>query len=66
MKITRRSPHTGTASTMDLPITEGQIRAWQGGELIQDVMPTLSPDEREFLKTGYTPADWQEIFGGDS
>jgi len=26
-------------------------------------MPDLTPDEREFLMTGYTPADWIQIFG---
>jgi hypothetical protein len=30
--------------------------------LIQDALPFLSPDEREFLMTGITPAQWQAMF----
>ena len=32
-------------------------------ELIQDVMPDLSPDQREFLMTGMTPLEWTNMFG---
>jgi len=45
---------------MDLDITEVQLVAWRQGALIQDVMPHLSADEREFLITGITPAEWDE------
>ena len=27
--------------------------------LIQDIFPNLNEDEREFIMTGYTPADWR-------
>ena len=30
---------------------------------IQDAMPNLTPDEREFIKTGITPKEWDEMFG---
>ena len=30
--------------------------------LIQNALPTLSDDQREFLMTGFTPAEWDEIF----
>jgi len=33
------------------------------GELIQDVFPHLTPDEREFIQTGITPEDWNEMVG---
>ena len=29
-------------------------------KLIQDVFPELSPDEREFMISGWTPAEWEE------
>ena len=63
MTITKTSPLTGNINTMDIDESEEQLAAWQGGVLIQRAMPNLTPDEREFLMTGYTPEDWEEIFG---
>jgi hypothetical protein len=63
MTITKTSPLTGNINTMDMDVSEEQIAAWQGGVVIQRAMPNLTPDEREFLMTGYTPEDWKEIFG---
>lgn len=48
---------------MDLDVTEEQLIRWKGGQLIQNVFPHLSPDEREFLMTGITPQEWEETFG---
>ena len=39
--------------------------AWDAGEPIQDAFPTLSADEREFIKTGITPQEWDAMFGED-
>ncbi len=39
--------------------------AWDAGELLQDAFPTLSADEREFIKTGITPQEWDAMFGED-
>ncbi len=63
MLIKKKSGLTGNTSTMDIAVTAVQIAAWQGGELIQNAMPNLSPDEREFLMTGITPAEWASVFG---
>lgn len=62
MKITRTSNYSGVTRTLDLPVTQEQLDAWEAGALIQNVMPTLSPDDREFLKTGITAAEWDEMF----
>ena len=62
MKITRTSGFTGIERTMDLPITEEQLEAWHNGQLIQNVMPHLSPDQREFLMTGVTAEEWDKAF----
>ena len=62
MKITRRSPLTGQINTMDLPITEEQYNEWQSGIFIQDAMPHLTADEREFLISGCTKEDWDKLF----
>lgn len=63
MKITRISPFTGKEHTFDLNVTAEQIFRWQKGELIQNAMPQLTPDEREFIKTGITPDEWNDAFG---
>ena len=47
---------------MEIDVSDKQIALWMEGGLIQEVMPNLSPDEREFLMTGITPAEWNEMF----
>tara|TARA_R110000772_G_scaffold266171_1_gene388286 strand:+ start:4803 stop:4997 length:195 start_codon:yes stop_codon:yes gene_type:complete len=61
MKITRKSPFTGESTTMDIRVTQEQIDDWKSGTLIQNAMPNLTPDEREFIKTGLTSDDWNSI-----
>ena len=63
MLITRKSLISGNTNTMSLPITEEQYNAWEQGTLVQDAMPHLSPDEREFVMSGITPTEWAETFG---
>ena len=63
MLITRKSLISGNINTMSLPITEEQYTAWEQGTLVQDAMPHLTPDEREFVMTGITPEEWAETFG---
>jgi len=63
MKITKRSPRTGEDNTMDLPVTPQELAAWQKGPgLIQNMLPQLTSEQREFLLTGYTPEDWNILF----
>ncbi len=66
MFLSKVSPITGELTTMDLPVTPEQIEAWQEGALIQDVMPHLSKAEREFLISGVTPEEWQQVFGDEA
>ena len=63
MLIEKESPFSGNKNVMDIAVTEEQIASWQGGELIQNAMPNLSADEREFIKTGITPEEWENVFG---
>jgi hypothetical protein len=37
---------------------------WKAGELIQNVFPDLSIEEREFMISGYTPPEFDLIFSG--
>jgi hypothetical protein len=64
MKITRKSPLTGITRTKEIDVTIDQILAWEEGELIQNAMPQLSADDREFVKTGITGEEWDQLFGG--
>ena len=61
--IERESPLSGNVNRMSIQVTEAQIAAWKGGELIQNAMPNVSADEREFIKTGITPEEWENTFG---
>ena len=64
MLISRKSPLTGLISTLDLPVTPEQILELGSPKrrLIQDIVPGLSPAQREFLLTGYTEDDWETLF----
>ena len=61
MIIAKRSGLTGIVSSMDIAVSEEQLQAWEAGELIQNVMPDLTPVEREFIMTGITAAEWEEM-----
>ena len=63
MIITRKSPLSGKTNQMNIDVTAGQIARWELGELIQNAMSNLSADEREFIKTGITPEEWDTAFG---
>ncbi len=62
MLIQRRSLISGLIRTLDLPVTEEQIEAWENGALIEDAMPNLNTAQREFLLTGITDDEWKETF----
>lgn len=63
MQITRKSPFTGKVHTREINVSEREMDMWLSGMLIQDAMPNVSPDDREFIKTGITPEEWAEAFG---
>jgi hypothetical protein len=65
-KITRKSIFTGIERTFDLPITEQQLREWESGKgLIQLIMPELTPAQREFIMTGATEEEWDTNFNDE-
>jgi hypothetical protein len=63
MKITRRSMFSGIERTLEIDVTEEQLRKWQDGMLIQNAMPNLTAGEREFIKTGVTDEEWETYLG---
>lgn len=65
MWITRVSQATGIEHTRDIALTVQQLGRWCCGEYIQDVAPNLSDDDREFIMTGITAEEWDDIFSED-
>ena len=70
MKVTKKSSFTGIEHTLDLPtVTEERLaQCWRfnpngEGKHIQQVFPELTAAEREFLMTGVTAEEWQDVFG---
>ena len=54
MIISQTNMLTGKKNEMDLPVTSQQIGRWINGE--------LSGEQREFLKTGILPEEWDKMF----
>ena len=62
MIVQRRSIISGKINTMNIDCTEEQLIRHKMGELVQDVFPNLSVEEREFLISGVTPEEWNNAF----
>lgn len=63
MIITRTSPLNGKTESVEIDVTEEQIKSWKDGALIQDAMPHLSQSDREFIMTGITDEQWHATYG---
>lgn len=63
--VTRTSLVSGTTRTMILTATLDQWAALDKGALIQNALPHLSADDREFLLTGITGDEWERTFPED-
>lgn len=61
MMVTRTSIFSGKERTIELPLYPEQIYAWKAGRPIQEAMPQLTDDQREFLMTGATPKEWESL-----
>lgn len=62
MIIKRRSTLTGILHEREIDITEEQLVRWAQGEVIQKVAPHLSAADREFIISGSTPEEWNDLF----
>tara|TARA_R100001369_G_C3240150_1_gene153943 strand:+ start:443 stop:661 length:219 start_codon:yes stop_codon:yes gene_type:complete len=67
IQVTKKSIISGNTNTMELDITQEHLDMYEqvGGLLVQSVFPNLSKEEREFLISGITPAEWAETFGDE-
>jgi hypothetical protein len=62
-EISRASPlGPKRMNTMTIVMDMEDCAKWENGTLIQDALPYLTPDEREFLMTGILPHEWDELF----
>jgi len=52
---------TGIIREIEINVTEEELQEWQNGALIQGAMPNLTPDDREFIKTGIIAEEWDSL-----
>ncbi len=65
MFVTRRSRFTGIVRTLDLPITEEQVAAYNSGVSIQKAFSNLSKGDLEFIISGVPQSEWDELIGAE-
>jgi hypothetical protein len=67
MQITKVSQLSGIEHTLDMNVDQYQMirieNRFHSKELIQNIVPHLSMNEREFLMTGITETEWNNTFG---
>jgi len=61
MIITKVSMLSKIERSLDLDVTAEEINAWRSGMLIQDAMPRLNENEREFIISGITKEEWDSM-----
>jgi len=63
MYIKRKSVISGIERTRSIPVNPDDYISWQAGlGSVQDLMPYLSGNDREFILSGITPEEWDEAF----
>lgn len=65
MIVVNKSTYTGKIHSMQMNVSETDLRWWCEGvprPKIQEAFPQLSPAEREFLMTGITDEEWDQLF----
>jgi hypothetical protein len=63
MYIKRKSVISGIERTRSIPVNLDDYMAWQAGlGSIQDLMPYLTDSDREFILSGITEEEWNDMF----
>jgi hypothetical protein len=63
MIIKRTSEFSGITRELDLPVTVAQMGQFESGMgTIQDIFSNLPVDDREFIKSGITADEWDQMF----
>lgn len=65
--LRNKSAFTGTMNELLLPITQEEFDAYINGESgpVQEAFPQLDADQREFILTGVTKAEWDAAFNDE-
>ena len=63
MLIERKSTLTGNFNTMDIAISNFELfQVEHRNSPIQDIIPHIPKEQREFLISGITPEEWNKYF----
>ena len=62
MLITRKSEYSGIVRQLDIPVTHEQMIKWNSGMPMQSAMPHLSLAQREYIISGITEDELDELF----
>jgi hypothetical protein len=63
MLIKRKSVISGIERTRNIPVNPEDYAMWQKGYgNIQDLMPYLNDNDREFILSGITAGEWDNAF----
>ena len=61
MFVEMKSILSDAVRSKEIDVSLEQVRAWLTGDLIQDAMPNISPEERDFFKGIF----WDEAYPDD-
>ena len=61
MFVEMKSILSDAVRSKEIDVNLAQVRAWQDGALIQDAMPNISAEERDFFKGIF----WDEAYPDD-
>ena len=65
--VEARSLATGYTNSLEIPADADAILEWMnGGEVIQNALPKLDADQREFLISGCTSEDWDNMWSPEA
>lgn len=65
--LTFSAPCRVSGIRYSLTVNKLQHDSWKAGALSQHAFPELNADQREFLQTGITPLEWEQMlpFSGE-
>ena len=63
MYISRKSVISGITRTRYIPVNPDDYLAWKSGVgSVQELMPYLNDNDREFILSGITADEWEDAF----
>ena len=63
VKVHKESLISGKMNSMVLPTRQGELEHWEESCLrVIDAFPHFDENQREFLLTGTTPDEWDDLF----